>query len=79
MAEVHRLRNNMRRSMLRTSIKRVRSALVGGDRVAAEAAFRIAVPLIDRMSREGYIHKNTGARYKSRINARLKALAVPAA
>ncbi len=69
----------MRRSMLRTSIKRVRSALAEGNKTAADAAFRIAVPLIDRMSRQGYIHKNTGARYKSRINARLKALSLPAA
>lgn len=74
-AEEHRLRNNARRSMLRTSIRRVRQALTAQDKPAAETAFRMAVPIIDRMSRQGYIHPNTGARYKSRINAAIKALA----
>ena len=59
---------------MRTSIKRVRSALNSGDADAATQALGQAIPLIDRMARRGLIHKNTAARYKSRLNQRLKSL-----
>ncbi len=59
---------------MRTSIKRVRSALNSGDPDAATQALSQAIPLIDRMAQRGLIHKNTAARYKSRLNQRLKSL-----
>ncbi len=77
--EKRRLHNASRRSMLRTLIKKVRKAIVTLDYTAATAAFRIAQPVIDRLAAKGLIHKNAAARYKSRLNARIKALAQPAA
>ncbi len=73
-AEKRRLHNRSRRSMMRTYIKKVRKAIAAGDKEAAQALFKQAVPVIDRMAGKGLIHKNTAARYKSRINARIRQL-----
>ncbi|MDX1610584.1 MAG: 30S ribosomal protein S20, partial [Halofilum sp. (in: g-proteobacteria)] len=45
-----------------------------GDREAATAAYGKAVPLVDRMAGKGLIHQNRAARYKSRLNNRIRAL-----
>ena len=60
--------------MLRTYIKNVVKAIDGGDKSAAEAAYKSAVPVIDSMAGKGLIHKNKAARHKSRLNARIRAL-----
>ena len=70
---VRNARNTSQRSMLRTAVKRVIKALDAND-AAAEAAYKTAVPILDRFSARGLIHKNKAARHKSRINARIKAL-----
>jgi small subunit ribosomal protein S20 len=72
--EKKRLHNASRRSMLRTLIKKVRKAIASLDQTAANAAFRVAQPVIDRLAAKGLIHKNAAARYKSRLNARIKAI-----
>jgi small subunit ribosomal protein S20 len=71
---VRNARNTSQRSMLRTAVKRVLKALEANDAAAAEAAYKTAVPILDRYSSRGLIHKNKAARHKSRINARIKAL-----
>lgn len=71
---VRNARNTSQRSMLRTAVKRVLKALEAQDAAAAEAAYKTAVPILDRYSSRGLIHKNKAARHKSRINARIKAL-----
>ncbi len=70
-----RLHNNARRSMLRSSIRKVVDAIAKGDKEAAADAYQAAVPIIDRMAGKGLIHKNKAARHKSRLNARIRALA----
>jgi small subunit ribosomal protein S20 len=45
------------------------------DAGAAQAALPATFSLIDRSAKWGIIKKNTAARYKSRITARLKAMA----
>jgi small subunit ribosomal protein S20 len=42
-------------------------------------AYKTAVPILDRFSARGLIHRNKAARHKSRINARIKALKAPQA
>lgn len=74
-AEKHRERNVAQRSLVRTQIVKVIKAIASGDKAQAAAAFKTAVPVIDRMARKGIIHKNKAARHKSRLNARIKALA----
>jgi len=72
--EKRRRHNASFRSMVRTSIKKVRAAIEGKDFAAASKAYRDAVPVIDRMADKGIIHKNKAARHKSRLNAAVKAL-----
>jgi small subunit ribosomal protein S20 len=74
-AEKHRANNASQRSQLRTEIKKTVKVLASGDAATARATYTAAVPVIDAMARKGLIHKNKAARHKSRLNARLKALA----
>jgi len=73
--EKSRQRNASQRSMMRTMVKRVFSAVEAGDKSAAEAALKEATPVLDHMARKGLIHKNKAARYKSRFNTQVRALA----
>ena len=71
---VRNARNTSHRSMLRTLVKKVVKALETKDVTAAEAAFVEAVPVLDRYSSRGLIHRNKAARHKSRLTAHIKAL-----
>lgn len=73
-AERRRNHNVARRSMLRTHIKRVVKAIDSGDKDAAEAAYKLASPVIDRVAQQGLIHRNKAARRKSRLHAKIHAL-----
>lgn len=73
-AEKRRTHNTAQRSALKTSIKKVLTAIASGDKTAAEAAYRRAVPLIDRAAGKGLIHKNKAARHKSRLLTRIRAI-----
>lgn len=70
-----RLHNAGMRSMMRTTIKKVLKAVAAGDKSAAQAAYAAAVPIIDRVADKEMIHKNKAARHKSRLNARVHAMA----
>ncbi|MGJ0485362.1 MAG: 30S ribosomal protein S20 [Methylomicrobium sp.] len=74
-AEKSRVRNAGQRSNLRTFIKKVLAAVNAGDKEKAQAAYNTAVPVIDSAVTKGLIHKNKAARGKSRLNAKVKALA----
>jgi small subunit ribosomal protein S20 len=67
--------NSSLRSMLRTSIKRVRQAVDAGDKAAAAEVLQKATSVIDRVADKNIIHKNKAARHKSRLAAAVKALA----
>ncbi|ACE83167.1 30S ribosomal protein S20 [Cellvibrio japonicus] len=73
--EKARKHNASMRSMGRTYLKKVLSAIQTGDQAAAQAAYVSAVAVIDRIADKGLIHKNKAARHKSRLNAKLKAMA----
>ena len=74
-AEKRRQHNASRRSMMRTYLKKVHAAIESGDKEAANVAFSVATPILDRMASRGLIHKNKAARHKSRLAAQIKALA----
>jgi len=74
-AEAHRARNAGQRTELRTQIKKVRIAVAGKDKSAAQQAYREAASAIDRLARKGLVHKNAAARYKSGLNQQLRSLA----
>jgi len=74
-SEDRRQHNMGMRSQLRTSIKKIHTALASNDKNAAATSYREAQPIIDKMVSKGIIHKNKAARHKSRINAQIKKLA----
>lgn len=74
-SEKHRQHNASLRSMVRTYIKKVYTAITAGDKKQAEEALKAAQPVIDRMADKGLLHKNKAARHKSRLNANIKKLA----
>ena len=59
-----RLRNRSAKSAMKTAIKKV---LAASSPEEAMEAFRMATSAIDRTAKKGIIHKNTAARYKSRL------------
>ncbi len=70
-----RAHNRSLRSKLRTAIKAVRLAVASGNKAEAQTVFVQTQSVIDKMVGKGIIHKNTAARYKSRLSAKIKALA----
>jgi small subunit ribosomal protein S20 len=67
--------NTALRSKFRTVIKNVQKAVASGDKAKATELFRSAQPVIDSIADKGLFHKNKAARHKSRLAARVKALA----
>jgi len=45
-----------------------------GDKAAAEKTYRETVSALDKAIQKGVIHKNTAARYKSRLSKRVRAV-----
>ena len=74
-AVVRNKHNSSLRSMLRTSIKRVRQAIEAGDKAAATEVFQKTTSVIDRIADKQIIHKNQASRHKSRLASAVKAMA----
>lgn len=66
--------NKSRVSRMRTFIRKVEEAIMGGDAKDAEQALRAAQPEIQRGVAKGVLPKNTASRKISRLSARVKAL-----
>ena len=73
-SERNRQRNASQRSHVRTTIKNVLRAIETGDKAAAAAAYKLAVPAIDRSVAKGIMPLNKAARHKSRLNKHVRAL-----
>ncbi len=71
--------NRSNKSKLRGALRSMREAISGGDKEAAATQYRATVSVLDKSVQKGVLHKNTASRYKSRLNARLKALATKTA
>ena len=70
--------NTSLRSHFRTVVKNVIKAVSGGDKAKAAETFKSAQSVIDSVADKGVFHKNKAARLKSRMSARVKALALAA-
>ena len=66
--------NKAAKSALKTVIKKFEASLEGGNRAAAEAAYKTAVTAVDKAVGKGLLHKNTAARKKSSMTLRLNKL-----
>ena len=66
--------NRANRSRVRTSLRAMREAITAGDAKVAQTQYRETVSTLDKSVQKGVLHHNTVSRYKSRLNARVKAL-----
>jgi len=71
-SERERIENRLYTSTIKTYLRRLESLLASGDAEAAQAAHKQLVSTIDKAVKRGALHRNTGARKKSRA-ARLLA------
>jgi small subunit ribosomal protein S20 len=70
-AERERLENRRYTSTVKTYFRRLEAAIAGGDAEVADREHRELVKMIDKAVKRGALHRNTGARKKSRA-ARLR-------
>lgn len=66
--------NRMRRSRMRTYLRKVEEAIASGDQATALTALRAAEPELMRAAQKGVVHKNTASRKVSRLAHRVQAL-----
>ncbi len=71
---VRTARNQARMSRMRTFIKKVETAIAGGDKAVAVEALRSAQPEMHRAVGKGVVKLNTIARKISRLSSRIKKL-----
>ena len=71
--------NTSLRSKYRTAVKNVEKAVLSGDKTKAAELFAKAQSVVDMIADKGIFHKNKAARDKSRLSAKVKALALQAA
>jgi small subunit ribosomal protein S20 len=68
-AERERLENRRYTSTIKTYFRRLEAAVSSGDSGAAETEHKELISQIDRAVKRGAMHRNTGARKKSRAAA----------
>jgi small subunit ribosomal protein S20 len=73
--ETKTMRNKMVKSALKTSIKKYEAAVAEGNKESAAVLFTAATKSLDMASSKGIIHKNMASRKKSRLAAKLNAMA----
>jgi small subunit ribosomal protein S20 len=66
--------NKARRSRVRTFLRKFEEALAAGDAAVAKEGLNSALSDLMRAVSKGVVHKNTGSRKVSRLNAQLKKL-----
>ena len=69
---VRKARNKAIKSSVKTSVKKVLSAVDAGDVAAAEEQFKTAAKKLDQAGAKGVIHKNAASRKKSRLQSAIK-------
>ncbi len=67
-ASRERLENRQYTSKIKTYFRRLENAVAGGDDTAVESEHRALVQTIDKAVKRGALHRNNGARKKSRAS-----------
>ena len=65
-AERERLENRRYTSAIKTYFRRLEAAVVAGESETADTEHKVLVQTIDKAVKRGAIHRNNGARKKSR-------------
>ena len=73
--EKRTVRNRANTSRLRSTLRDLRESLAKGEKQRADQVFRQTVSALDKAVQKGVLHENTASRYKSRLSARLNAIA----
>lgn len=73
--EVKTAQNRMIKSALKTTIKKFEAAVTAKNVEEAQASFVKVTKALDMAAQKGVVHKNMAARKKSRLAAKLNALA----
>jgi len=63
--------NHSNRTRLRSSIKKLRGALAGGNANESSSLLPTTISEIDKAVQKGVLHRNTAARHKARLTARV--------
>lgn len=63
--------NKSNRGRLRTSIKKLRTALASGNAGNAQELLPATISTIDKAVQKGVLHRNAAARHKARLTARV--------
>lgn len=63
--------NRQLRTRLRNALRDIRSAIDKNEPTAVKDALRQTISLVDKLAGKGLIHRNTAARYKSRLAGRV--------
>jgi small subunit ribosomal protein S20 len=71
-AERERLENRRYTSTIKTYFRRLEAAVESGDDEAADTEQRELISTIDKAVKRGALHRNTGARKKSRAARMLR-------
>ena len=74
-----RVINRARKSVLKTEIKHLDTAIDAGDTDQAKNQLKDLTQKLDKFSTTSTMHKNTAARIKSRMSRRVNALTAKAA
>jgi small subunit ribosomal protein S20 len=63
------------RTKFRSVVKNIQKAVSAGDKSKATELFKAGQSVLDSVADKGIFHKNKAARHKSRLSAKIKALA----
>jgi len=74
-AQLRRLRNRANRTQMKTVVRRVNEAVVEGNQEEAQAALKVAIPVIAKTAAKGTIHKKNASRKISRLTKSVNKLA----
>ena len=73
--EVKTLQNKMKRSEMKTAIKKFEAAVAAGDKEAATVALKDAISELNKAASKGVYHKNTVSRKVSRLTKAVNGIA----
>jgi len=73
-AERNRFRNATTKSAIRTAVRKLEDSIEGNDTEKAKEVLLTAISRIDKAVSKGILHRNTGARKKSRLTKKFNSL-----
>lgn len=74
-AQLRRLRNRANKTQMKTVVRRVNEAVLEGNQEEAQAALKLAIPVIAKTATKGTIHKKNASRKISRLTKSVNKLA----